>query len=560
MGNDNEIVYIIGHINPDTDSICSAIAYANLKNKISNSQYKARRAGQINAETRFVLDRFAVKAPGYMSDVRTQVKDINIRKVTGVTDDISIKNAWALMGENNAVTLPVVDKDTLEGVITIGDIAKSYMDIYDSEILSKAKTSFSNIVETLDGKLIVGSDTDHLTGGKVLIAAANPDLMENYIEENDIVILGNRYESQLCAIEMKAKCIIVSDGAPVSRTIIKLATDNNCAVITTPFDTFTVARLINQSIPISYFMKRDNLIRFTTEDYIDDVREIMAKKSHRDFPVLDKKGSFIGMISRRDLLNARRKKVILVDHNERSQAVDGLEEVDILEIIDHHRIGSIETISPVYFRNQPLGCTATIIYQMYRENGVEVDKQTAGLLCSAILSDTLIFRSPTCTQYDKDAACELARIAGIEPEEYAKEMFAAGSNMSGRAPEEIFFQDFKKFSAGDNTFGVGQINSMNSGELEQIKKKIGPYIERAYSEQGLDMLFFLLTDIMKGDSEVMCVGDGADQLVYDAFSIANDESADNNTDGAAHIIIKGLVSRKKQFIPPIVTALQNDNI
>ena len=384
-----------------------------------------------------------------------------------------------------------------------------------------------------------------------MVAAGNPDLMESYIDVNDIVILGNRYESQLCAIEMNARCIIVCDGAEVSRTIKKLAQENNCVVIRTPYDTFTVARLINQSMPIRYFMKKDNLIKFTTEDFIDEIREIMASKSHRDFPVLDQEGKFCGMISRRNLLAARKKKIILVDHNERSQAVDGLEETEILEIIDHHRIGSIETINPVFFRNQPLGCTATIIYQMYQENNIEIDKQTAGLLCSAIISDTLIFRSPTCTPLDVAAANTLAKIAEIEPEEYAKEMFAAGSNLLGKSPEEIFFQDFKKFTAGDNTFGVGQINSMSSDELHKLKTKLNQYLEKAYSELGLDMIFFMLTDIMKASSEIICVGDGARELINNAFKI--DESEED-------IVLEGFVSRKKQFIPPIMTALQYENV
>lgn len=553
MENINDVVYVIGHINPDTDSICSAIAYANLKRKITGGQYKARRAGQINSETKFVLDRFGVRAPAYMSDLRTQVKDIDIREVTGVGSDISIKKAWTMMGENNAVTLPVlVNGNTLEGVITIGDIAKSYMDIYDSEILSKANTTFKNIVETLNGEMVTGDIDDYLKEGKVLIAAANPDLMESYIDNNDIVILGNRYESQLCAIEMNARCIIVCDGAEVSRTIKKLAQEKECVVIRTPYDTFTVARLINQSMPISFFMKKDNIIKFTTEDFIDEIREIMAKKSHRDFPVLDKKGAFRGMLSRRDLLNARKKKIILVDHNERSQAVDGLEEAEILEIIDHHRLGSVETVNPVFFRNQPLGCTATIIYLMYQENDIEIDTQTAGLLCSAIISDTLVFKSPTCTPLDVSAAKTLAKIADIDIEEYAKEMFAAGSNLHGKSPEEIFYQDFKKFSAGDDSFGVAQINSMNSDELVRIKNKLLPYLEKAYSELELDMVFVMLTDIMKESTQIICVGEGARELIETAFKIKIKENED--------IILEGFVSRKKQFIPPIVTALQHDNM
>ncbi|WMJ85311.1 putative manganese-dependent inorganic diphosphatase [Anaerocolumna sp. MB42-C2] len=548
---DNEI-YVIGHINPDTDSICSAIAYAKLKRILTGGEYKAKRAGQINSETRFVLDRFKVTAPSYLSDIRTQVKDIEIRRTEGVKKDISLKTAWSYMRKNNVVTLPIINQDNrLEGLITIGDIAKSYMDVYDNRILTKAETSCINIIETLEGELAAGDLEEIFADGKVLIAAANPDLMETYIEKGDIVILGNRYESQLCAIEMNAKCIIVCDGAKVSKTITKLAQNNKCTIIRTPFDTFTAARLINQSIPIWFFMTAQELITFSTEDYIEDIREIMAKKRYRDFPVLNKDGCYIGMISRRNLLNPKRKKVILVDHNEKSQAVDGLEDAEILEIIDHHRLGSLETISPVFFRNQPLGCTATIIYQMYRENGIEVEPQMAGLLCSAILSDTLVYRSPTCTDIDRTSSEELAKIAGIQVEEYAKEMFAAGSNLTSKSPEEIFYQDFKKFTAGDLIFGVGQINSMNQEELEAIKEKLVPYMQKAFKDHGVEMLFFMLTNIIDSSTELLYQGAGSKELLVNAFKLDK---------GSDIIYLRGVVSRKKQLIPALMITLQQDNV
>ena len=452
-------VLVVGHMNPDSDSICSAITYANLKSKVTGKSYKPRRAGQINSETAFVLDYFGVEEPKFLDDVRTQVKDIDIRVVDGVNKNISLKRAWDIMERDNLVTLPIVDEDNhLEGLITVTDIVKSYMDINDSRIISKANTSYKNILEVLDGELIAGNEETVLDTGKVLIAAANPDMMENYIEKDDIVLLGNRYESQLCAIEMNAKCIIVCTGAPVSKTIVKLAQEQNCTVIKTDFDTYTASRLLNQSMPISYFMRSKGLITFSREDYIDDVKEIMAKVRHRDFPVIGKDGEFLGLMSRRNLLEVRKKQVILVDHNEVSQSVDGLEQATILEIIDHHRIGNIETMGPIYFRNQPVGCTGTIVYQTYLENGIEIDRAMAGLMCSAILSDTLVFRSPTCTPVDKAAAEALAQIAGIQIEPYAKKMFAAGSNLSGKTEEEIFFQDFKKFNAGEIVFGVGQIH------------------------------------------------------------------------------------------------------
>ncbi len=516
MGNE---VFVIGHINPDTDSICSAIAYADLKQKITKEDYKAKRAGQINSETKFVLERFGVRPPGYLPDVRTQVRDIEIRKIKGVNKGISLKNGWTYMRDNNLVTLPLVDqKNHLEGLITIGDIAKSYMDVLDNRVLTKAKTPCINLVETLEGELIVGNEDDIFEDGKVIIAAANPDLMENYIETGDIVLLGNRYESQLCAIEMHAKCIIVCDGATVSKTITKLAQNNNCIIVTTPYDTFTAARLVNQSIPIRFFMTPDQeLLYFTNDDFIEDIKDIMTKKRHRDFPILTKDGYYSGMISRRNLLGARKKRVILVDHNEKSQAVDGLEDAEILEIIDHHRLGSLETINPVFFRNQPLGCTATIIYQMYQEHNIEVETKIAGLLCSAILSDTLVYRSPTCTDLDRISAEALAKIAGIDVNTYAKEMFAAGSDLTSKSPEEIFYQDFKKFIVGDITFGVGQINSMNQEELEDIKERLVPYMQKAYHDHGVAMLFFMLTNIMESSTELLYQGSGARELLLNTF-------------------------------------------
>lgn len=547
----NQPVYVIGHINPDTDSICSAIAYAELKRKIKGGGYIAKRAGQINSETRFVLERFKVNPPSYLSDVRMQVKNVEMRQVIGVNSMISLKKAWEYMGKNNDVTLPIVDKECkLEGLITIGDIARSYMDVYDSKILATAKTPYINIIETIEGEMIVGDPDSFLSEGKVLIAAANPDMMENYIEEHDVVILGNRYESQLCAIEMNADCIIVCEGATVSITIKKLATNNNCTIIRTPYDAYTVARLINQSMPINFFMRKEGLITFTREAYIDDIKGIMANKRFRHFPILDNEGRYCGMISRRNLLGAKRKQLILVDHNERSQAVDGLEEAEIMEIIDHHRLGSIETISPVFFRNQPLGCTATIVYQMYMENNMEIEPSIAGLLCSAIVSDTLVYRSPTCTEIDKQAAEALAKIAGINVVEYAKEMFAAGSNLLNRSPEEIFYQDYKKFTASDVAFGIGQINSMNADELEAIKAKLVPYMAKAFKDHDVSMMFFMLTNIIEESTELLYQGGNAKEVAEDAFKI--DEKG-------GKIYLKGVVSRKKQLIPPLMRSLQQDN-
>ena len=544
---------VIGHRNPDTDSICSAISYANLKQAVTGGAYEPGRAGNVNSETRFVLDYFGVKEPELVKTVRTQVKDIEIRETPGVRRNISLKKAWNLMQEANVVTLAAVtESGLLEGLITVGDITKSYMNVYDSSILSKAETQYSNIVETLEADMVIGDEKEYFRNGKVLIAAANPDMMEFYIEKNDLVILGNRYESQLCAIEMEAGCIVVCEGAGVSMTIKKLAQERGCTIIATPYDTYTAARLINQSMPISYFMKTENLITFDEEDFIDDIKDVMTSKRHRDFPILGKDGLYKGMISRRNLLGARGKAVIMVDHNEKGQAVDGIEGANIQEIIDHHKLAAVSTISPVYFRNQPLGCTATIIYQMYLEAGVEIEPKIAGLLCSAIISDTLLFRSPTCTAVDRAAAEKLAQIAGIQLEEYAGKMFAAASNLKGKTDQEIFYQDFKRFEAGKISFGVGQISSVNAEELSELKERLLPYLKVALKEHGTNMMFFMLTNILTESTELVCEGAGAEQLIIKAFHVEGD-----NDDGQVHgqvISLPGVVSRKKQLVPGIMVA------
>ena len=547
---------VLGHRNPDTDSICSAICYAGFKHQLTGENYEPCRAGNVNPETQYVLDYFKLKAPRLVENVKTQVKDIESRKTKGVSRGISLKNAWGLMQENNVVTLPcVTEEGLLEGVITIGDITKSYMNLYDSSIISKACTKYANILDTLEGSMVVGDSEAYFDRGKVLIAAANPDLMENYIEKHDLVILGNRYESQLCAIEMEAGCIIVCEGAGVSLTIRKLAQERGCAVITTPYDTYTTARLINQSMPISYFMTKENIIEFSEEDYLDDIREIMASKRHRDFPILDSDGKYIGMISRRNLLGAKGKSIILVDHNEKSQAVEGMESADIREIIDHHRLGTVETMSPVFFRNQPLGCTATIIYQMYQENHIEIDKTTAGLLCSAIISDTLLFRSPTCTPIDKAAGLALAQIAGLDIEKYAIDMFSAGSNLKGKSDGDIFYQDFKRFTVGNSVFGIGQITSLNAVELKDLRTRMSAYTEKEREQHEIDMMFFMLTNILTESTDLICTGQGAEQLIANAFHV-KDEDMENVSGQTGIVKLPGVVSRKKQLAPQIMMALQ----
>ena len=543
----NRKVYVVGHKNPDTDSICSAIAYAALKTNVTGIPHEPRRAGQLNEETQYVLERFGVKVPRLLSDLREQIKDVELKEVDGLKSSVSIRTAWEKMQESNIHTLPVTRDGKLEGVITIGDIAKTYMEVYDSTILSKARTQYRNIARAVDGEVLTGNEHSYLLKGKVVIAASSRILMSDFINKDDLVIMGDRKDAQQCAIDVDASCMVVCQNAPVSDKIIKQAEEKEIVIIRTPHDTFTAAQHINQSIPVKYFMTKENLVTFKMRDYVDDVKDVMARRRFRDFPIVDNKGKFLGLISRRRLLNVRKKQVILVDHNEKNQAVDGVEEAEVLEIIDHHRLSSIETMGPVFFRNQPVGCTATIVYQMYQEAGVEPDPVNAALLCSAIISDTLMFRSPTCTPLDENTARKLAGIAGVEVENLAQEMFNAGSNLKGKSAEEICFLDFKQFTVNDTTVERCVVNSMSADELKEIRKIVQPHLEKARSSHGLNMIFFMLTNIITESSELLCCGPEAREKILSAYDLPEDTET---------IMLKGVVSRKKQLVPTLVGALQ----
>ncbi|MCQ2536977.1 MAG: putative manganese-dependent inorganic diphosphatase [Lachnospiraceae bacterium] len=541
--------YVIGHKNPDTDSVCSAIAYAYLKNQINHTDtFIPKCAGELNSETTFVLKEFGVPEPEFVADISTQVKDIEIRETAGVSGSLSLKKAYNLMQEAGVVTLPITEDEELKGLITINDIATSYMDAYDSEVIAKAGTPYKNIVDTLEAEMLVGDENGVFDTGKVLVAAASPDIMENYIEPHDLVIMGNRYEMQLCAIEMDAGCIVICENAPVSKTIMRLAEENHCTVLCTPYDTYTVARLINQSMPVEHFMTKEKIDIFRTTDFVDEIKEVMAKKRNRDFPILDSNGKYRGMISRRNLLDMQRRQVILVDHNEKTQAADGIENAEIIEIIDHHRLGTMETITPVFFRNQPLGCTATIVYHMFLEQGVEVTKTFAGLLCAAILSDTLFYRSPTCTNLDKEAAEKLAAIAGINTAEFANRMFLAASDLSNKSDEELLFNDFKKFNMEGRVMGVSQLSSVNQSELDQMKTRLKDKLGDVLKSQNLDYFLLMVTNIMEEQTELLYVGEDADSMLESAFDVKAENGA---------VALKGVVSRKKQLVPEILRLFQN---
>lgn len=548
MSTESKKVWVVGHKNPDTDSICAAISYAYLKNQSGDKKtYVAKRAGAVNEETRYVLERFGVEEPPLVTYAGAQIKDINIRKTAGVSNQISLKRAWELMKKLEVVTLPVTNQfGKLEGVIVTKDIATSYMDVLDNCVLSKARTQYKTIAETIDGEVYAGNEHAHFVRGKVVIATSNPEYMADYIEDDDLVILGDREEAQMQAIRSNASCIIIGGGLEVAEEVKKLAEKRDCVIITTPFDTFSVARLINQSMPIKQYMTRRDLVTFDIDDYVDDIKDVMSRVRHRDFPVLGSNGNYVGMISRRNLMNMQKKQIILVDHNEKSQAVDGIGEAEILEIIDHHRLGSLETVSPVYFRNQPLGCTSTIIYQMYQEQGVEIPKEIAGLLLSAIISDTLMFRSPTCTPFDKGVAKRLAEIADVDIEDHAKKMFRAGSDFKNKTTEEIFYQDFKIFHTEDCDFGVAQISAMSGEELEQIGEQLRPFLPQVLGEKRLNMVYVMLTDILEESSKIIFAGEDAGKILAHAFK--KQEDADG-------ILLDGIISRKKQMIPTLMNEM-----
>ena len=542
-------VVVIGHRNPDTDSICSAIAYAELKNRTSTLVCEPRRAGKMNQETEFVLKKFGVTPPRMCTDVNPKIRDVDYREMPGIPGSTSLRRAWKIMRDQQIDTLSITSADNeLEGIITVKDLATANMDVFDTAVLAKSRTSYKNILETLNGTMVVGNADAVCTTGHIKIGTATPELLESSVEKGDIVILSNRYESQLCAIEKEASLLIICNGAKVGRTIQRIADETGVAIMTTPVDTYAAGKLISQCAPISYYMTRDNILKFTLVTPVADVLRVMAKVRHRYFPILDEEGKYCGMVSRRNVIALRKRRIILVDHNEATQAVEGFDQAEILEIIDHHRIGSLETSGPVYFRNQPVGCTATIITQMYDENGVDIPPQIAGLLLAAILSDTLAFRSPTCTPEDENAAKRLAKIAGVDIEEFSTEMFEAGEKLDGKTPEEVFLQDFKVFMCGDIRFGVAQGSYMTRKNLQAAQALLQPYLEEARNKQNVEDLYMLLTDVPKEESVVICTGRYAAEVLSNGFE--SRPAADGSW------TLPGVVSRKKQFIPAMMSAYQ----
>ncbi|MDP4143271.1 MAG: putative manganese-dependent inorganic diphosphatase [Bacillota bacterium] len=543
-----DVIYVTGHKNPDSDSICAAVAYAELKNKIGTVPAVPIRLGEISRETNFILDYFGVEAPHLVETLKARVADLTYDAVSTISPEISLKMAWQIMKKNNLTTLPVTDeKGALVGLTSISNLTSSYMDIWDNNILSKSNTTIENILDTLSAKIIYQSKENPAFPGKIVVAAMQPSSAEQHIEEGDIVICGDRKDAQAIILEAGASLMIVAGSHTVDDEIANKAKEVGCTIISTPHDTFTAARLIVQSIPVSYVMTKDNLISFSNQDHVEDVKAVMQKTRFRQYPVIDKNGKVLGSVSRFHLISQNKKKVVLVDHNERTQSVDGLEDAEVMEIIDHHRIAAVQTGNPIFFRNEPVGSTSTIVASMFFENGIRPSKKIAGILCGAIISDTLLFRSPTSTDTDKMILKRLAEIAGIDPEAFATEMFKAGTSLTGRTITEIFNQDYKVFNIDEYKVGVSQVGTMDIEGFEPMKAEMISFMQEKAEKENFNLILLLLTDIIKGGSQIIAVGKNK-EIVNKAFNV---------TLTGDDIYVPGVLSRKKQVIPPLTAAIES---
>ena len=540
-------VTVIGHTHPDTDSVCSAIAYAWLKNHTDEPVYEAKCAGSINRETAFALQYFGVPQPQICEDVLPQLRDVEFRSQPSIDQETSVLEAWNHMRDQDISSLCITDpSQKLIGFISLNTMAKANMDLLDASMLSAAKTPYRNIVKTLKGTLVLGDINSCLTTGRIIIGTS-PVMLRSTIQPNDLVLTSDQFDLQQCAITYDASCVVLCCGAHPSDEIAALAAEKHCTIITTAYDTYQAARLINTAIPVRHLMRKEGLESFRINTPLEDVKKTMARVRFQYFPVLDEHGKYCGVISRRNLMNLKRKKLILVDHNERSQAVEGLEHAEILEIIDHHRLGAPETDAPVTFRNMPVGCTSTIIYNMFLEQQVTPPKEIAGLMLSAILSDTLMFRSPTSTAFDRNAACALAALAEVSLTEYADKMFEAGSDLTGKSAEDVLFSDFKAFHLGETTVGIAQFCLMTEKACAEAEALLMPYLEAARQKTGVAVLFFMLTNTPAQSSRILFSGENAAEILFNAFHLPV----------SGHFVdLPGVVSRKKQFLPPLKFAIQ----
>lgn len=531
---------IIGHQNPDTDSICSAIAYADFKQKLGEEVIAAR-CGELNPETEFVLDYFELSAPELVTDVYTRVSDImHSNDLRTVGPNTPIREVGELLEHEKIKVVPVVNENRkLLGVITAGDIAHRYLEELAVEPLWEVPTSLGNIIQTLDGELIVNQqELSSEVTGNIFTGAMDAETMQSYIDPGDVILLGNRLKAQRVALEAGVSCLIITGDLEIKPEIKQLATEKGSTIIKVPYDTFAAARLINMSIPISKVMSTE-VESFYPDELVENIKEKIINSAHRTYPVIDRQNKLVGLVSARNLIDLETKEVILVDHNERSQAVEGIEEATLVEVIDHHRLGDLETLEPILVRNEPVGSTATIIAELYFEYQVELTVKIAGVLLAAILSDTVIFRSPTCTSTDEKVAAELAEIIGVNIEEFGKKLFKAGSVLNKLSTKELILNDFKEYRFNEVKIGVGQIEIMDLEDFKDEKEEILDGLRKLKIEHDFGHVFLMVTDIL-AEGSLLLFEETAKSLVKRSFS------GEERKNG---IYLPGVMSRKKQIIP-----------
>lgn len=543
----SDLVYVSGHRNPDTDSICSAIAYSYLLNATNKYNAIPVRLGEINRETEYVLKRFGVEHPVLLKTVKQKVEDLNYDKVTVFSKDLTLKTAWFLLKQQNLKSAPILDEHgQLLGLLSTSNIIEGYMDQWDSEVLKKAKTPVENVIDTLEANVIYLNNALKVIEGDIHIAAMSGSEAKKRIHENDVVIVGgDRSDDLEELISVKPSLIVLTGSLTADENVVKKCEEQGISIISTPFNTYQTSQQIVQAIPVEYVMIKGDIKTFSTDDTLDYMKEVMSETRYRGYPVIDLNNRCVGSISRFALLKGLRKKVILVDHNERGQSIPGIEEADILEIVDHHRVADIQTVGPLLFRGEPLGSTATIVTKMFDELDVEMPSHIAGLLLGAVVSDTLLFKSPTCTPVDTKIAKKLAKIAGVDIQEFAMEMFKAGTSLVGKTVDEIFNQDFKKFSFDNLQVGVAQVNSMDIEGFLPYKKDMLDYMNKFAEDNNLEFTLLLLTDIINANSEIF-VGGPRPELVEKAFNVQLTECQGT---------LAGVISRKKQVVPAITAVM-----
>ena len=530
-------IYVTGHRNPDTDSIVSAMAYAQLRNALGDREYVAARLGRVSDETQLVLNRFGFEPPVLIHNLRTQVSDLNFDTPPVLNKAVTVDHAWQLLHQDeNTVALPVVEDDgTLFGMLSTNTIAAHDMrSVLHPEI---EDIPVFNLVSALEGSIVLdaGEPTNRVSGRVTIALPANGEEALP-LNGNTVLICGSQPDVILAALRADVPCIVVCQaGIPEEARQI----DCSSLVISTPHEPYRAARMIFQSIPISRVCRTTNLCPARLTDYVDDVREMAQDNKHRAFPVIDEDGKVVGTLSRIHLLKPRRKRVVLVDHNEVAQSVPGLEQAEILEIIDHHRLADVQTGNPIYMRNEPVGSTATIVAGMFMERGLMPTMAMAGLLCCAIVSDTLMFKSPTCTPRDVQTAERMASIAHVSAEELGRMIFSA-STADDKSAADVAFQDYKEFMISGHTLGVGQVVTLDSERVLRREAEFLDVMRQRMEEKSMDMMLFMITDMLQEGSHLLFLG--ASDVIAQAFNVRPDGN---------HAFLPGILSRKKQIIPAL---------